>query len=87
MDSAPVIPDGYKDMILMKFGVHAQKAADVRDKYETFLDDCINKDETKMQYAGVKMETFSAADANKDGALDFAEFKAYHALMGKWNDS
>ena len=47
------IPEGYKDMIIMKFSVHAQKPADVKDKYETFLDDCINKEDTKMQYAGV----------------------------------
>ena len=44
------VPDGYKEMILMKFGVHAQKAADVRDKYETFLDDCINKENVKMSF-------------------------------------
>ena len=86
MEGAPAIPDGYKDMILMKFGVHAQKSAEVRDKYETYLDDCINKEETQMEFAGVKMEKFQAADANNDGALDFAEFKEYHNLMGLWND-
>ena len=32
------------------------------------------------------MENFQAADANKDNILDFAEFKAYHELMNKWND-
>ena len=78
-------PEGYKDMIIMKFSVHAQKPADVRDKYETFLDDCINKEETKMEFVGVKMENFGAAAAG--GSMNFEAFKVYMKAMGDWNDT
>lgn len=47
-EDATAIPEGYKDMILMKFGVHSKKSAEVRDKCETYLDNIINKEETQQ---------------------------------------
>ena len=81
------LPEGYQQMIMMKFSVHSQKADEVKDKYETFLDQCINNDETKMKFVETRMGLFTSADANADGYLDYDEFKSYYEKLGAWNDS
>ena len=39
------IPEGYKDMMIMVFSVHAKKPADVRDKYESYLNSLLTDEQ------------------------------------------
>ena len=80
------IPDGYKEMTLMVFSVHAQKPADVKDKYESYLNSLLTDDQKQAEYGTVRLQAFQVADANADGQLDEAEWTVYCQRMSEWND-
>ena len=81
------IPEGYKDMMIMVFSVHAQKPQEVRDKYELFLDSLLYEEEKRNEYTNVRLEAFKTADANGDGVLDREEYNTYIQKMNEWQDA
>ena len=80
------VPEGYKEMMIMVFSVHAKKPADVRDKYEGYLNSLLTDQERQSEYSTVRLQAFQMADANNDGVLDEAEWGTYCERMASWQD-
>ena len=80
------VPEGYKEMMIMVFSVHAKKPADVRDKYEGYLNSLLTDQERQSEYSTVRLQAFQMADANNDGVLYEAEWGTYCERMASWQD-
>ena len=49
------VPEGYKEMMIMVFSVHAKKPAEVRDKYEGYLNSLLTNQERQSEYSTVRL--------------------------------
>ena len=49
------VPEGYRDMMIMVFSVHAKKAADVRDKYEGYLNSLLTDSDRQNEYSTIRL--------------------------------
>ena len=73
-------------MTLMVFSVHAQKPAEVKDKYENYLNSLLTDEQKQAEYSTVRLQAFQVADANNDGQLDEGEWTVYQNRMSEWQD-